>query len=440
MTELKGKKIKFLGIGGVGVNALAKYAIDEGAEVFGYDRTINYLCREFESSGGKMVGEFDGGNYDAVVYTSAIKLNDDIRQNLNCKKILERHEFLGEVSKDFKRVVAVAGTHGKTTTTAMLAHILAGRRQNFAAMIGGDSLEFNNYVNNTSVEKDIFLTEACEYKRSFLSLDPFVAVVTNIECDHPDCYKNIDEVKEAFDEFLHASENYVYLADDFSDEWKIVCKGRNFAAEYEAEFKNGECRLYKDGVFIGNAELSDSGIYNFKNATCAVAAASILGIDEKESLSLLRSYPGVKRRFEYVGKLDGTRTFFDFAHHPTEIGCVLDRAAMYGRELVIFQPHTYSRTKAYFDDFVRVLSKKEIGTLIFLPTYAAREDFDASVDSTAIQRAIAKNGGKHAYVADNADSAVEFIMKRAKFYDVILFIGAGDIYNIKDKLQGKLTP
>lgn len=213
MDLSKAKRGYFVGIGGVGVNALAKFVADFGIQISGSDAKINGLCNELIKNGaklGKNPDFFELENADFLVFSSAIPSDNPEIAKAREKDIpvFERHEFLARVSNLFGQTVAIAGTHGKTTTTAMFAHILKSNNVKFAAMIGGESIEFSNYVNNTGVSqiedlKDcVFLCEACEYKRNLLALDPRVSVALNAECDHPDCYDDLKSVKATFSKFL----------------------------------------------------------------------------------------------------------------------------------------------------------------------------------------------------------------------------------------------
>ena len=443
MICLKDKKIHFIGIGGVGVNALAKYALNVGAKVTGSDAKFGEYCKEIVSAGGKVwegvnPSEVDGA--DIVVYSSAIPQDNAelTRARETGAYLFERQDFLREIASGFKTVVGIAGTHGKTTTTAMTARILFACKKNFAATIGGSSVDFGNYVNNCFGSEEIFLAEACEYRRHFLSLKPSVAVVTNVECDHPDCYLNYDSVKAAFDEYLSGAEIKIYPERDFGERWEVAIEREGRKEILEAKLTDRGCELYLDGAFTGVIRLGSGADYDFKNATFAVATAFALGVNIKESLAALAGFKGVGRRFESAGLLNGVPAYFDFAHHPTEIECVLKRASKYGRILAVFQPHTYSRTKAYFDDFVKVFGEDEnIGTLVLTPTYAAREQFDGNFEVDAIARAIVKKYGKsETYVANDLKSAYEFASKFASSNDIVLFIGAGDIYDIKAEFMG----
>ncbi|MDE6302287.1 MAG: hypothetical protein K2M36_01695, partial [Clostridia bacterium] len=327
-------RIHFIGIGGVGVNALAKYVMDCGIKVSGSDAKINSLCKELMERGADISEGEDGSRVDGadlIVYSSAIKSDNAELARARVLNIptLERQQFLHEVASGFHTVVGIAGTHGKTTTTAMLSHILAKCGQNFASMIGGESVDYGNYVNNCGGDKNIFVVEACEYKRNFLSLNPMVAVVTNVECDHPDCYADISDVRAAFDEYLSGAPIKIYAEGEELDGYKVFVKTKSgnakylpnvkcslnakssFNTEYLLKADGNKHALFKDGKYVGDIVLCEGGDYNFKNAMFAVASAGVLGIHTENALDALRSFRGVKRRFELGGYVDGVPVYFD---------------------------------------------------------------------------------------------------------------------------------
>lgn len=449
------KRGYFVGIGGVGVNALAKFAADFGIEVCGSDAKINDLCKELVKNGAKISKNPDFSlleTSDFLVFSSAIP--KDNQELVFAREagipIYERHEFLAEVSHLFGKVVAIAGTHGKTTTTAMLTQILFENDVKFASMIGGESIDFSNYVNNTSAEKIadlkdcIFVCEACEYKRNLLALSPDVAAVLNAECDHPDCYDSLKSVKETFAAFLKKSKikiveqsnlDLIGASIDKKRNGFCVCVQNGNQKRMHA-FVNPSGAMICDGKKMSTLKLQDDGRYNFENATFALAAASACGLDFEKSVSALQKYKGVRRRFERARDVGKTKVYFDFAHHPSEIQSVISRAAKLGKLLVVFQPHTYSRTKAYLDDFARVLGEKNNGvkTLAIMPTYAAREVPSNGVESDVLATAIFdKYRKKGVYLVKDKQSTIDFVKSHAKYHDVVLMIGAGDIYDLKDR-------
>lgn len=452
MLKIENKKVHFIGVGGISCNALARFVLDFGGKVSGSDAKITPICDDLKKRGAEI---WQGArpekiDADAVVFSSAIRKDDEelLRAKSLGIPIYERHEFLGEVSKLFSKSVAIAGTHGKTSTTAMLTHILLQADMPFLAMIGGECVDGGNYVNNTKVDrieslKDcVFVTEACEYKRHMLSVKSDIGAITNIECDHPDCYSDIDSVRVAFKAFYDKSDIRVAQKNDICD---IVGKGEKrdefcvFNGEKDFSMKTSDCgaKLLVNGESAGNLILSDDGEYNYKNAVFAIAIADQLGLPVEFCVSALKSFNGVKRRFERGKDICGAKVFFDFAHHPSEIECVIERAKKYGEAMIVFQPHTYSRTKAYLEDFVNVIGGFDFAKrIVIMPTYAARETASMGVGSDVLATAIFdKFPQKQVYLAENARSTIDYVKLHANEVDVVLMIGAGDIYELKGILH-----
>lgn len=447
----------FVGIGGVGVNALAKFVQTFGIKVYGSDAKVNSLCDELTKNGGKISRNPNFSaleNADFLVFSSAIPM--DNAEIFRAKELgiptFERHEFLALVASLFGKVVAISGTHGKTTVTAMLTHILHAQNVKFASMIGGESVDFSNFVNNTGAStflelKDcVFICEACEYKRNLLSLTPSVGVVLNAECDHPDCYRDLQSVEQTFSKFLDKSEVAIVAKNNLrlvhnqcqiaSDNGFCVCTTKGKQGKKTCFFKHRGA-IVSDGKKMFRLCLKDGGEYNYKNATFALAAATALGLDFAACVQSLSTYNGVKRRFERAKNIGKTKVYFDFAHHPSEIVSVLERAKTFGKLMVVFQPHTYSRTKAYLDDFASVLGAKHnaIKTLAIMPTYAAREVPSDGVTSDVLAVAIFNKYSKQGvYLVKDKQSTLDFVKTHAKSHHAILFVGAGDIYDLKDLL------
>ena len=463
---IQGKKIRFIGIGGANMSALAVFSHEFGAIVSGSDAKSGEETEKLSALGIPVTIGVDDKkveDVDCVVYSSAIRNDNPELEKARELHIetLERHEYLAKIAACFSEVVAIGGTHGKTSTTAMLTHILAKSGKKFAAMIGGESVEFSNYVNNTSaksiaeLKNAIFVCEACEYKRNLLALPATTALVTNAECDHPDCYKSQKDVADTFSEFLEkarckiVSEKYEFLLQEnekrANESHNEKCG--NFCVEIfsddkieriYADIKNDKAEVFFGSNLVGVIRLKDGGDYNYENSIFALAAAKRLGIDLMFAINALASFKGVKRRFEFVGKIDGASVIFDFAHHPSEIKQALKRASEQGDVLCVFQPHTYSRTKAYLDDFVEVLGDERNGvkTLALMPTYAAREDASMGLDSNDLAIAIFDEFcNRDVYLLKNALSTVDFVKKHAKGHSVVLMLGAGDIYDVKDLLS-----
>ena len=451
MLDFSNKTVHFIGIGGISCHALAKFVLDFGGKVSGSDAKITPICDELRAKGAKIWQGEAPQNIDAdiVVFSSAIRADNKelVFAKQSGAKLYERHEFLGEVSRLFGRSVAIAGTHGKTSTTAMVTHILKKSNLKFLSMIGGECVDGGNYVNNTYADRItdlkncVFVTEACEYKRHMLAVKRDIGVVTNVECDHPDCYKNLDEIQDAFKSFLNGTPIKIASEKDISDLYKtptnsswfcVVCKQDTIYAKVGDD----GARIYQNGTYVARLKLEDNGEYNYKNALFALTVAYRLGVRVKDGADMLASYKGVKRRFERGTDIDDTRVYFDFAHHPREIKCVLERARKYGSAIVVFQPHTYSRTKAYLSDFASVLGGCDYAKyIVIMPTYPARETLSMGVDSDILKDAIFdKFPQKQVYLAKDDQSTVDFVKSHANEVDTVLMIGAGDIYDLKATL------
>lgn len=423
MLFFDGKWVHFIGVGGVGVNALALCVMDLGGRVSGSDQHLSPLAKALSDKGASV---WQGENVekmmmaDIVVFSSAIKDNNQelIYAKEHGKKVYERGEFLGEIASYFGTVVGIAGTHGKSTTTSMLTHVLLCANRKMASFIGAESEEFANYVNNYKdcdiLDDCIFVAEACEYKQSLLHLKCDIALVTSIDLDHPDCYTTIQDISKTYNEFLSMAK-YALTLDD--------C-----IAMTHARFEGNDCLVEDTKI-----EIINNTRYNQENAVCVIAIAKLLGIEQKDCITYLASYKGVKRRYERAKDIKGVPCYFDFAHHPKEIESVLSHD--FHRGLVVFQPHTYSRTKAYLDGFVKALTNKKIASLIIMPTYPAREKESDGITSKDLFLAISKcNPDCDLYYLLSNEKIVNCVKSNAKLHDIILFIGAGDIYNLKEKL------
>ena len=405
----KVKKIFFIGIGGIGISALAKMALSRGMEVSGVnDEVTPKTLDALTVLGIKIVFKKDLKELpvaDMYVYSDAwLYRGPEILQKAKDtgKPILNYFEALGQFAKNYK-VIAIAGTHGKTTTTAMVADILIDAGLDPTVIVGSFVKKFgSNFKKGNS---EYLVVEADEYNRHFLSLNPFIAVVTNIEADHLDCYKDLADIQDAFNKFISQSEKKVL---DYSKYLEKVPK------------------------------LSVPGLHNRMNAAAALAMADILNIKEEIAKKALKEFSGTWRRLEKRGETSkGTIVYDDYAHHPTEI-----KASLQGlRELypkgekkitVLFQPHLYSRTKALFDDFAK--SFKGADQILLLPIYFAREVKDESISSEKLAEAIARTGENAQAFSDFelAENFVEALTLGPK--DVFVTMGAGEAYKVADKV------
>ncbi len=385
------KSVYLLGIGGIGMSALAKYFLGKGASVSGYDLTSSIITDELISLGIKIHFTDDvkliPKNIDLVIYTPAIpKSHNEFNFFIKNKiKMLKRSEILGYITNDYK-TIAISGTHGKTTTTSACAHLFNEMGLKINAFIGGISLNFNsNYVFNNQAET--FIVEADEFDRSFLTLHPNIAIVTSIEADHLDIYGSAIELKKSFDTFFKQIKKGGYLiynkkveiqkidgvtflsysvsdnsADIFAENIHIV----DGYYQFDLRFKN---KLYK------NLHYGVPGLHNLENAIAA--CASILVSTEVDAFKLgnaLNSFKGVHRRFETIFQNKNILLIDDYAHHPTEIStCLNSIKTLYPNHKItaVFQPHLFSRTRDFADDFAKSLAIAD--NLILLDIYPARE-------------------------------------------------------------------
>ena len=409
---LSARKVFFVGIGGIGISAIARMFFLDGKEVSGSDMSESEITRELSDLGIEVfIGQgFDliPKDVDLIVYTIAIPHYDPklFEQIQNCGIVIKSYpEMLGIVTAN-KYTIAVSGTHGKTTTTAMIAKILIDAGKDPSVIVG--SL-LKDYKSNFIVGKsDFFVVEACEYERSFLNIKPKILVITNIEADHLDYYKDLEDIKSAFKELESQSEHVI---SDYSKYLEKVPK------------------------------LAVPGEHNRQDAAAAMAVADMLGIGEEIAQKSLAGFLGTWRRLEKKGETtDGVIIYDDYAHHPTEIQASLQAL----RELypkgeknitVLFQPHLYSRTKALFEDFVKSFSKAD--RVLILPIYFAREDKDESISSELLSSAICKIEGRDDFAVAFSDfKGAETVVESLKLgkNDVFVTMGAGEAYKVADKI------
>lgn len=420
----------FIGIGGVSMSALARFAVLSKKKVGGSDRDITSAAA-LKSYGIKIFpcGTRALEGYEVVVYTDAIPDCDPelrLARSLN-KVVIPRVKFLAAVCKCFSRVTAVSGCHGKTTCTSMLASIYYAAGKRFSAHIGGNSLQFSNFC---SFGNDYFITEACEYKKNFLSLRPDCAVVLNTDADHLECYGSESELYACYRKFAARADCAVVPYGGLSSD---VPGAVSFGGDSRADFC---CREFPCGrglysfelsafaKSLGTINLNVPGRHNVSNALAAAAAASTEGIEFLYIKRGLEEFEGVERRMQLLGNLGGVRCVADYAHHPAEISAAIRTAEKItdGKLYVVFQPHTYSRTKNLFKQFVSALS--DVRRLLIYRTYAAREYFDEEGCAFTLSRAIKKSR-----YGECPEDILKFI-SAAVDGDTVLFLGAGDIYFI----------
>ena len=445
----KVKKIHFIGIGGSGMCPLAEILYSEGFTLTGSDSAESDTLERIKAMGIKVYnGHFAENVKDTelVVYTAAVK--SDNPELVAAKELgipcLERSVMLGIVTRRYNRSVAVAGTHGKTSTTAMISQILIGSGFDPSAIIGGklNAIGGNSYVG----ESDIIVCEACEYVDTFLELNPYLSVVLNIDADHLDYFKNLDNIKASFLKFANQTTHAViYCGDDENsiDTFKDlnllkITFGMGENCDYRAQniVSNGMNQsfdLYFKNEFVTNVKLIVPGKHNIMNALAASAAAHHLGATGREIAENLEKFAGVHRRFEVLGVSGGITVADDFAHHPTELTAVLTSAMNMGFNKVwaIFQPHTYSRTAILLDDFAKALSIPD--EIIISEILAVRETNTYNIYSTDLG---AKIEGSHCI--DTFEEITDFILENAKEGDLVLTMGGGNVYRCANMICSAL--
>lgn len=420
----------FVGIGGVSMSALALLLHERGVRVRGCDARESEFTRRLRERGIPVAIGEEAIREDVVVYTEAVDLHAECleRARRAGKRLLSRAELLGRIAEGYPHVLAVAGCHGKTSSTAMLAHVFAEGHRPFTCHIGGEDRDFGNYY---CTGGEYFLTEACEFRRSFLKLKSDVAVVLNTDLDHTDCYRDKEDLLGAYRLFAAGGSRAVVNADDADA--RALPHALSFglyAGDIRAKnlFEEGERYAFtvtERDVHVVRVRLGVQGKVQVYNALAAYAAARLIGFSPEEIRCGLEKFRGVKRRFERVGALRGVPVICDYAHHPREISAALDAAEglCAGTVRLVFQPHTYTRTRDLMKDFVAVLRRAE--NPIIYRTYAARETF--SFDGSAV--ALVSRVPEAVYV-QSPENLKKRLLEEIGEGDIVLVLGAGDIYDV----------
>jgi len=421
-------KIHFIGIGGIGMSGLARLFKYEGKEVSGSDSTETENTKKLITEGITVTYEQGAENISSrrnlelVVYTEAMAQDHPelVAAREDGIRTINYFEALGEIANEYY-LIAVSGTHGKTTTTAMLIDILEEASFDPTAIVG--SLRTKTGSNFRAGKSKYFIVEACEYKRDFLTLEPDVLVITNIEHEHVDYYKDLADVQDAFHELaMKVPEDGAVIAIKSDPKVAPVLQGLK-ARVYD----------YKIEVFRDLA-LKQPGLYNRMNAGAARATALVLGAEKEIVQEALENFAGTARRFEYKGDVNGAKIYDDYAHHPTEISAVISgvRELYPDKKLtVVFQSHTYSRTHELFEAFAEALSKAD--RILMLPIYAAREENDSGVSAEKLTESIIKKGTEAEFFQTFEGVAVT-VKESVGTGDVVVIMGAGDVVRVSAML------
>jgi UDP-N-acetylmuramate--alanine ligase len=449
------ENIYFIGIGGIGMSALAQYFLNQGFRVSGYDRVRNEMCIRLEKLGITIHYEdninminsyFKNPENTLVVYTPAIptthsELNWFKNNNF---KIQKRSETLGNITSH-KKTIAIAGSHGKTSVSGISAHIISNTEKSCTAFIGGILKNRNsNFIINAKSEN--IVVEADEYDRSFLNLEPSLALITSVEEDHLDIYENLENISSAFQDFANKTKNkgIVILNSKIDPKFKenlrkdlnIYHYGLNNENcdfyLYNIRYENGEC--YFDIKFLKD-ELKDikyifPGNHNFENVLAAASISYLSGVSLEEIRKGIETFKGIVRRFDYIVKKHEHIYIDDYAHHPSEISAFLTavRQIFPNKKLtVIFQPHLYSRTQSFYEEFAKSLSISD--DLILLPIYPAREEPIPGINSELILSLVST---KEKQVCEK-NNLIELI--ESKKPELLVTMGAGDIDQFVQKIK-----
>ncbi len=447
------KSVHFIGIGGISMSALAEVLLSDGVKVSGSDSKESKMVKKLESDGAIIyIGHKEeniGDNLDLVVYTDAI--SDDNPEYLRAKRdnipLIDRGNFLGQLMTQYETSIAIAGTHGKTTTTSMLSAIIHASHLDPTILLGG---ELDCIGGNVRLGDDkVILTEACEYKGNILKFYATLGVVLNVEADHLDYYNNIEEIIETFKGFVEKipASGYALVNSDDQNALKALggqtCTVKTFGIENESDYRGSNITFNEAGVSFFDLTvdgrekfkviLNVTGLHNIYNAIAALATAHIAGIDMSEAVEKLTEYNGTHRRLEHKGFFRDIRVIDDYAHHPTEIKVTLKAIKNLNMKKVwcIFQPHTYTRTKSLLEEFSESFS--DAGKVIITDIFAAREKDNGEIHSTDLVDKLVSNGVDAIYIKEFADIK-DFIEKNASKGDLVLTMGAGDVYTIGESL------
>lgn len=448
----KDAKIHMIGIGGVSMSGIASMLIHFGYKVSGSDAKSSEVLEELTSKGAEIyIGQRAENitNPDLVCYTAAIQKDNPelvaaIKANI---PTIERAELLGELMTLYKYPLAVAGTHGKTTVTSMLSLVLLEAKTDPTILVGGELPQIGG--NHRIGKRDYLSFEACEYVESFLHFNPFLSIITNVEEDHLDYFSGINHIISSFKKFasLTSPLGCIIVCSDDKYAQEVVQNVDKKVIKYgikseEAEFsvKNlkfndkgfGEFDIVKDGKILLSVKLNVPGEHNVCNALAVTAAADFLGIGTDAIKAGLEAFGGARRRFEKIGSFGGCEVIDDYAHHPTEIKTTLEAARKMGknRVWVVFQPHTYSRTKSLLEGFAEALPVAD--KVVICDIFPAREKDDGSIHS----RDLADKIPNAVYIGD-LDAAGEYLKENTEDGDMLITMGAGDVYKIGYKLCGK---
>ena len=455
MVKGIGNNVLILGIGGISLSAIAEILIKNGHVVSGYDQTRSDITQKLEKKG--VLIKYNKVNslktFDTIIYSSAF--DDDyflLRMGRELGlQVISRADALGVIAQDYMEVVAVSGSHGKTTTTSLISSILNHSNLDFSAHIGGELVEWDSNV-KIGEEKKIFITEACEYKKSFHKLTPTIGVILNLDLDHIDIYGSEDEIVSAYTQFannivdggtliINIDDNRAdgVIKNTIQNKSIITYSIKSNLADYYIDeivqkFGVSSFNVWRQGELLGRINYNQSGEYNLYNALCSIAVMTEMDVPFDVIGCALENFKGVKRRYQKVGEINGATVILDYAHHPVEIKKVISETKKNtkGKVFVVFQSHTYSRTKYFWSEFVKSLSLAD--SIVLYPIYPAREKAIKGVSASRMAEDL-RRIKKVCYYSNDFNKIVTYLGYFVSKTDKVLILGAGNIEKIVDVIK-----
>ena len=449
--------IHFMGIGGISMSGFAELLHTMGFTISGSDRGETKITKHLEELGISVIYEQASANItpdiDLVVYTAAI--HPDNPEFIAAKEsgipMLDRADMVGQIMKNYETAIAVSGTHGKTTTTSMVSHIMLAANLDPTISVGGILQAIGG---NIRIGKSgNFITEACEYTNSFLKFHPTTGIILNVEAEHLDFFKDLDDVRNSFHQFADLiPENGLLVINGEIDDYKellkdIHCRILTYSTTNSScdifadniafdEKGNGTFELVIKGEKLGTIHMNVIGIHNISNALAAIGAVLDYGVTFEQIAEGLSNFYGTDRRFQYKGEINGVTVIDDYAHHPTEIEATLTSVKNIPCHTAwcVFQPHTYTRTKAFLKDFAKALSLAD--KVVLADIYAARENDPGDISSLDLKREL-EVLGKEVYYFPSFDEIVDFLLENCTNGDLLITMGAGNVVTIGETILGK---
>jgi UDP-N-acetylmuramate--alanine ligase len=453
------KKLHFIGIGGIGMSGIAEILLDQGFRISGSDRALSEVTERLQKLGASIFEGHHAKNIaqdvDTVVYSSAVQ--PDNPEILEAQKrnipIVRRAEMLAEVMR-LKYGIGIAGTHGKTTTTSMTSLVLMEGGLDPTVIVGG-KLSGLGGTNARLGRGEFIVVEADEYDRSFLSITPTIAVLTTLETDHLDCYRDLEDIKSAFIQFASKVPFYGFIVLCLDEpalldimphlsKKKIVTYGLNPQADVQAvdirhKDNSTTYTLVRSNQELGTIILQVPGIHNVQNSLGAITVAIELGIPFKKIKAGIEKFAGVYRRWEKKGEVNNIALYDDYAHHPTECRATLSgvKSGWRRRVVCVFQPHLYSRTRDFYEDFGKSFLLSDV--LVVTDVYPAREEPIQGVNGELIVNAAKQFGHKDVHYVADKNNIPAFLKSIVKSGDIVITMGAGDIWKFGEKFLNQIV-